>query len=219
MDTMEYLEIAVGICLGISLAAACGFRVFVPMLGISIAHKLDLISLSEGFSWIGTWPALAAFSIATVMEVAAYYIPWVDNLLDMVTVPSAFVAGVIASAAAMSDTEISPLLMWGVALVGGGGSASVVGGTTTVVRGTSSAVTGGLGNSVVSTGELIASAVVSVFAFFLPILTALVMVLFVISGAYYVLRYMKRRREAKSAKEAATLTKLTDKPLKEPVSS
>ncbi len=78
MDTLS------SICLGIGLSAACGFRVFVPLLFMSIASLTGHMTLSSGFDWIGTYPALAAFGVATVLEVAGYYIPWIDNLLDTI---------------------------------------------------------------------------------------------------------------------------------------
>ena len=69
---------------GIGLSATCGFRVFVPLLGMSIAHHAGHLSLSAGFEWIGSWPATIAFAIAVIVEVGGYCIPWVDNFLDLI---------------------------------------------------------------------------------------------------------------------------------------
>lgn len=74
------METLLGLMIGIGLSAACGFRVFVPLPGMSIAALSGYLSLSPEFEWIGTWPALIAFATATVLEIAAYYIPWVDNI-------------------------------------------------------------------------------------------------------------------------------------------
>ena len=165
------MELALSICLGIGLSAACGFRVFVPLLGMSVAALAGHLGLSHGFEWIGTWPACACFLTATALEVAAYYIPWVDNLLDSVATPAAVVAGTIIMAAVVSD--MSPLMRWSLALIAGGGTAGVIQATSVALRGTSSVTTGGLANWIVASGELAVSVGTTVLSVLLPILTAL----------------------------------------------
>ena len=164
------MEIFLSICVGIGLSAACGFRVFVPLLGISVAAVAGHLKLAAGFEWIGTWPALACFLTATVAEVAAYYVPWIDNLLDTIATPAAVVAGTIATASVVTD--MSPLLRWSLAIIAGGGVAALVQTGTVTLRGASTATTGGLANFAVSTGELALSTTMTVVAFMLPILAA-----------------------------------------------
>jgi len=126
--------------MGIGLSASCGLRVFVPMLVMSIAVKAGKLELATGWSWLGEWPALITFSVATAIEVIGYLIPWVDHVLDVIATPAAVVAGTIATAACISG--IDPLLQWSAAIIAGGGIAAVVQGTTVVTRGTSTATTG-----------------------------------------------------------------------------
>jgi len=163
------VEHALSICLGLGLAAAAGFRIFVPLLAMSVAAYTGHLELGEGFRWIGTLPALVAFSTATVLEIGAYYVPWLDNLLDVVTGPAAVVAGSVI--AASTFTEMDPLLKWSLAIIGGGGLAGIVKGTTTIVRGTSTALTGGLANWMLSSFEAGASLLLSAFAILLPLVT------------------------------------------------
>lgn len=165
------MELALSICLGVGLSAACGFRVFVPLLGMSVAALAGHLGLAPGFEWIGTWPACACFLTATILEVAAYYIPWVDNLLDSVATPAAVVAGTIIMAAVVSD--MSPLMRWSLALIAGGGTAGVIQATSVALRGTSSMTTGGLANWMVASVELAVSVCTTVLSVLLPILTAL----------------------------------------------
>jgi hypothetical protein len=166
------METLLCVALGIGLSAACGFRVFVPMLIIGAANYTGHISLSPGFEWIGTLPALIAFGTATVLEILAYYIPWLDQLLDTIATPAAFVAGVIASASVF--TEVSPFFRWILALIGGGGIAGLVQGATALTRLKSTALTGGVGNPIVSTAELFGSVVTSFLALLFPILCVIV---------------------------------------------
>ncbi|MBP1656146.1 MAG: putative rane protein [Bacteroidetes bacterium] len=169
------METAVSIALGIGLAAAAGFRVFVPLLALSIAGLTGTLELSQGFAWIGTVPALIAFGTATVMEVAAYYIPWVDNILDTIATPAAVVAGTIASASVITD--ISPLLKWVLALIGGGGIAGLIQGATVLTRAKSSVVTAGMGNPVVATAELGGSIFTTILSFLAPFITIILVLL------------------------------------------
>jgi len=161
------LVILVSVIAALGLAAACGFRVFVPMLVISAAAKADLLALSEGFAWLGSTPALICLGIATVVEVGAYYIPVVDNFLDTISAPAAIIAGIIVAAAVIVD--IDPWLRWTLAVIAGGGAAAAVKLPMTLTRGASTTTTGGLGNSVVSTTELVASSTFSAFAVLWPL--------------------------------------------------
>ncbi len=157
----------VSIAIGVGLAAACGFRIFVPLLIISGAARAGHLELADSFQWMGSTPALIAFGSATALEIAAYYVPFFDNLLDTVATPSAVVAGILASASQVTDLD--PLLGWSIAIIGGGGAAGAVQGLTTVTRGISSMATAGFGNPVFSTVEAGASIVMTVLAIVLPL--------------------------------------------------
>lgn len=156
----------VGLFIGIGLSATCGFRVFVPLLGMNLAYRAGHLTLAPGFDWIGSWPALVAFSLAMIVEVAGYYIPWVDNMLDTIATPAAVAAGTIVTASVVGD--VSPFLRWSLALIAGGGVAGLFQGSSVVVRGISTASTGGLANPVVSTVELITSVLGTVISLILP---------------------------------------------------
>lgn len=167
--------------LGVGLAAACGFRVFLPVLVMGLAARVGFLELTEGFEWMAGTPALLTVAVAMGCEVAAYYIPWLDNLLDTVAMPAAVTAGT-AVAAANVETA-TPLLSWSVAAVTGGGAAAVVQAGTTLLRGASTAVTAGLGNPAVSTAENGAAIGLSLLALTVPVLalsTVLVLVAVVV---------------------------------------
>lgn len=175
------MEFALSICLGIGLSAACGFRIFVPLLGVSMAALSGHLQLAEGFEWLGTWPAFACFLTATALEVGAYYIPWLDNLLDSIATPAAVVAGTIITASLMTD--LSPMLQWTLAIIAGGGTAGVIQAGTTMVRGASTLTTGGLANFMVSTGEVVMSSALTVAAFVLPLIGAAIALL--LAGLFF----------------------------------
>ncbi len=154
--------------IGIGISAACGFRIFLPFLGLSIAAVNGYVNLAPGFQWIGTWPALIAFATATVFEIGAYYIPWLDNFLDTIATPAAVVAGTIASVSVAGD--LPPFIKWSLALIAGGSVAGVVQTGTTLLRGASTMATGGTANFLITTAEIFGSAFLTVLAVAVPIL-------------------------------------------------
>jgi hypothetical protein len=166
------METALGIFIGISLSAAAGFRVFVPLLVMSITANTGNLTLSEGFEWIGSTPALLAFSAATIVEVLAYYIPFVDNLLDTIATPAAVVAGVVLTASTV--TGVSPFLAWSLAIIAGGGVAATVQTASGALRLTTTAATGGAGNFAVSTGELAGASILSILGVLVPVAGVLI---------------------------------------------
>ena len=166
------METITSILLGIGLSAATGFRIFVPFLVASIASLTGYLPLSPSFEWIGTYPALIAFSVATILEIAAYYIPWFDNLLDSIATPAAFIAGAILMVAVLSG--LPPLVKWALAIIAGSGAAGIVQTGTTMTRAASTTTTGGIANPVVSTVEAGSSFGLSILAIFIPVFAGLI---------------------------------------------
>jgi hypothetical protein len=183
------------ICVGIGLAAACGFRIFVPFLIVSIAATTGHLSLAQPFQWMASYPALITFSVATALEIGGYYVPWIDNLLDTVATPAAVVAGTVVSASVFTD--ISPFLKWTLAAVAGGGTAGAIQTGTVLARAASSATTGGLGNAMVATGELglaVFTGVSSIFAWISGLLVVGVLLVAAIAfSVFFVARKAYRR--------------------------
>lgn len=178
------------------LALSAGLRVFVPLLLTGLAARAGFIVLTPGMAWIGSDPALVAFATATVLEVGAYYVPWLDNLLDTVATPAAMTAGVIMTAAA--TPELSPFLRWALAIVAGGGAAGLVQVGTALLRLKSSAFTAGLGNPVVATGELVGAVGLSVMGLLVPLLAAALVVILAVVVLRRAARVWRERRRAKT---------------------
>ena len=192
------MDALIGFFVGLALSAAVGFRVFVPLLLTGSAARLGYLELTTDMAWLASDAALVALATATVLEVSAYYVPWLDNLLDTVATPTAVVAGVIAWAAV--TPELSPLLRWTLAVIAGGGAAGLVQSGTALLRLHSTAFTAGLGNPVVATGELAGSVSLSVLAVLAPFLAAvLVLLVLVALGGLY--------RRATSRRNAAPYSK------------
>lgn len=164
------MEIITALCLGITLSAACGFRVFLPPLAISIGAIYGHIPLSSGFEWLGSTEAAIALAIATLLEISAYFIPIVDNLLDTIQVPIAVGIGTVITAATLGHTD--PVLQWTLAAIAGGGTAGIMGTLASLTRLASTGITGGLGNFLIATIELVGSISLSILGITFPLWTA-----------------------------------------------
>lgn len=174
------METFLGIVVGIGLSAACGFRVFVPLLVMNLSSLSGHLHFSSEFAWIGSYYATVAFGTATIVEVVGYYIPWLDHVLDILATPAAIIAGSVVTASMITD--ISPSLKWTLSLIAGGGIAGLVQGATVALRAKSSVSTGGVGNPLVSTLELVGSIITALLAVLVPILCLALMACVCIFG-------------------------------------
>ncbi|MDO5606960.1 MAG: DUF4126 domain-containing protein [Capnocytophaga sp.] len=188
------IELITALCLGIGLSASCGFRVFVPLLAASVAGHYNLLpfigSFDGHFEWLSSWAAIITFATASVVEIMAYYIPVVDNLLDSIASPLAVVAG------ALLTTSVIPIdneaYRWLLGLIVGGGSAGIIQSGTVLTRLFSSKATLATANPVVSTSENVAAVGGSVLSFFIPIIVG---VFFVIVFVFLGFKFIGSRKK------------------------
>ena len=184
------IETILSLCIGIGLSAACGFRVFVPLLVMSVASLTGLFEPMKGFEWLAMPSVCIGLTVATVCEIGAYYIPWVDNALDSISTPAAMIAGTLTTMA-VSTGEMSPFASWAAAIIVGGGTASAVQLSTVAVRGLSTATTGGIANPLVSTTEWISALLISILSFFVPVFVVIVGIILMIIG----IRWIRRKKQ------------------------
>ena len=168
------MEIILALCLGVTLSAASGFRLFLPPLIMSLAAISGNIELSSGFGWIGTYPIAIALGIATTVEILAYYIPVVDNFLDAIEIPTAVAIGTLLTAAHLEDVNL--LLLWTIAAIAGGGTAGIIAIFTAMTRVAFTGITGGMGNFLVATTEALSAGVLSILALTLPFLAIAIVI-------------------------------------------
>ena len=187
-------ETLFSILIGIGLAASVGFRIFVPLFALSLASYTGIIPLNENWEWVGSSTALVILGVATVVEILAYFIPFLDNLLDTVSVPLAAIAGTAVMVATVSDLD--PTITWALAIIAGGGTAAAIKGSTSTTRLASTASTAGIANPVISTVETGTSMVMSVFAIFIPIL-AIICVVIIFWVLYKVFKLFKFSKSKK----------------------
>lgn len=194
------MELLISIAVGISLAATCGLRAFLPLFLAGVSARYG-VPLSEAFQWLASGPALAALSVAVTVEIAADKVPAVDHVLDLIQGPVRTLAGAVVTAAL-----VAKLPGWAtalVAIVAGGGAALTVHTAKSVVRVGSTATTGGLANPLLSVGEDVACFATAGLSLLLWFVAAAVATFAVFVAVYVIVRLLRRRRAAVPAGDPA----------------
>ena len=192
---MQEVTIIMATLMGISLAAASGFRVFLPPFLLSLAARfnvvwfLDIDLIGTQFEFFTSTLSIVVLGIATVAEFAAFYAPWVDSVLDTIATPASIVAGIAMTAIVLEGND--PIIQWTIAIVAGGGVAATIQSATVAIRGLSSTFTFGLGNPAVATSENVASVALTLIAILIPFLSAL----FVLLVVALLLRMKRKKKE------------------------
>lgn len=184
-------ETLISICLGIGLSASVGFRVFLPLFALSLAAYFDVWQLNESWQWVGSTTALITLGVATLAEIIAYFIPYIDNLLDSIAVPLAGIAGTVVMLSTVANLD--PVITWSLAIIAGGGTAAAIAGTSGTTRLASTVTTAGVANPLVSTLETGTSLIMSIISIFMPI----VAVIFTLLICYIFFKLYKKLKKTK----------------------
>ena len=204
LDNVPFLPYLISAFIGIGLAAATGFRIFLPMFAVSFASYMGWIPQNENFQWLSGLPTLIATGIAMIVEILAYYIPFVDHLLDTISIPLATVAGSVMFASQF--TELGTFPQWALALIAGGGTAAAISSGFAGTRAASTATTGGFGNSVVATTETAGAGLMSFLALAAPVIAFVVAVLLLIALFVFGRKLLRKFRNFNADKNTKTIS-------------
>lgn len=190
LHSMSFIQqYLIPILLGTGLSAACGLRVFLPLFILSLLGHFGNMSIAENFRWLSSWPAIIAFGSASIIEIIAYYIPWLDNLLDTITIPSSVIAGTLVLATA--NPELESVIRWTLAIIAGGGTAGIISTATALLRVKSTMVSGGTTNFIVASIETVGSALLTLFTLLLPVFAGIAVVWLMYKAVKFILRRKK----------------------------
>ena len=182
---MDVLQILLSLSLGLGLAAACGFRVFIPPLMMGVGSRLDLYKLEGSFVWVDDTWAIAIFAVATLLEIGGYFIPWIDNLLDTVATPAAIIGGIFVTSASL-EGELDPSAQWTLSVIAGGSVSGVIQLGTVATRAISTGTTGGLANPIISLLEAVASILCILISLFLVAIIPIVIIFLIWKSIGYI---------------------------------
>ena len=182
---MDVVQILLSLSLGLGLAAACGFRVFIPPLMMGVGSRLDLYKLEGSFVWVDDTWAIAIFAVATLLEIGGYFIPWIDNLLDAVATPAAIIGGIFVTSASL-EGELDPSAQWTLSVIAGGSISGVIQLGTVATRAISTGTTGGLANPIISLLEAVASILCILISLFLVAIIPIVIIFLIWKSIGYI---------------------------------
>ena len=167
---MDALQVLIAASTGLGLAAASGFRVFLPPFLMAVWVRIGFLDVNiEGteFEAFSSDVSILLLGVASLSEILAYKIPWMDNMLDSLATPMAGLAGV--SVVAVSLEGADPSVQWALAIIAGGGTSLSIQSATVAGRGLSSMFTLGLANPFFSLIEDIASILLIFIALLAPL--------------------------------------------------
>ncbi|MEO5987494.1 MAG: DUF4126 domain-containing protein [Candidatus Eisenbacteria bacterium] len=174
LDSRTTMELLLAAMAGISIAAACGLRAFLPILALAGGARLGWVHLSPSMAWLSGDAVIWALSAATVIELLADKVPALDHMLDLV---STFIRPVAAAFAAWAGIAgLNPVLGMSAALIMGAGALGVHA-LKAKTRVGSSALTLGAANPILSFIEDAITATMSAIALLAPILGAILVLL------------------------------------------
>ena len=196
---MNGMEFVLALSLGLGLAAASGFRVFLPPFLYGLAIRFDFtpidISVQGASEWMSSDLGLLLLGSAMVLEILAYYVPWLDNLMDTIASPAAISAGFVMVYSTLG--EANPVVQWALSIIAGGGVSGTIQIGTVSVRALSTMTTAGIANPLVSTAEAGASIFCTILAILLPLLALIFTILALLMSVKYI-----QNRKQKMAIEA-----------------
>ena len=171
------------------LSGAAGLNAWLPLFAGALLQRLDVVELAAPFDELSSTGALITLGVLTVADFVGDKIPAVDHVLHGIGTVVAPVSGAALFAGQTGlETDIPTL----VAVVAGGVTAEGVHAGRAAVRPASTATTGGAGNPILSLIEDAGSALLTVMAFVLPLLAA-VLVIALLLALWLLWRRMRRR--------------------------
>jgi len=186
---MNGMELFLAFSLGLGLAAASGFRVFLPPFLYGLAIRFDYTPLDipvQGASeWMSSDVGLILLGSAMVLEILAYYIPWLDNLMDTIASPAAMISGIVMLSSTLVETD--PFVQWSLSIIIGGGVSGTIQIGTVSIRALSTMTTGGIANPLISTAEAGACAVCTILAILLPLLALIFSLIALVFSVKFIL--------------------------------
>lgn len=188
---MSFTHLALGLLLGLGLAASTGLNTFLPLLLLAAAARFNVagIELGAKFDWLTSDAAMITLIIACVVELIADKIPAVDHFLDSAGTIVRPVAGALASASVL--TGVDPIVAAVLGIIVGAPTSLGMHALKAGTRIASSATTFGCANPVISIVEDVIAFGLSVVAIFLPVVVPFALAVLV----WMLWRLMKRVRQ------------------------
>lgn len=194
---------------GLGLATSSGLNAYIPLLVLGLLDRFTpVVDLGPGFDWLSNGWILGILAVLLVIELLADKFPAVDSINDAIqtvvrptsggivfgSAATSEIAGLAAGTLTVTDPEAVAGWQTWVPVITGIVVALVVHLTKSLTRPVANTATAGTAAPVLSTGEDIVAAGLSLLAIFIPILVVLAVIALVI-GFFVLRRRFRRGRE------------------------
>lgn len=190
------MDILSSIISGFGISAPAGLNAWLPLLIVGLAGRFNFLKLNAPFDTLSNTWALLALAFLLLIEIFADKIPAVDTVNDIIyTFIRPLAGGVLFAAHSGAVGGLDPTTSFVLGLLAAGSVHAVK----ATARPLITATTGGIGNPIVSFLEDILSGVTTVLALVVPVLAAVIMLIFLSTAFYIVWRWRARRRKRREA--------------------
>jgi len=170
------------------LSGAAGLNAWIPLLAAGLLDRAGQLQLAEPYDAIATTPGLIVIGTLFVLDFVGDKVPAIDHVLHAIgTVVHPASGAIVFAGPTEAPTDIPSVVLFAL----GATVAGSLHATRATIRPASTTLTAGAGNPVLSFGEDVSSAVLSVVAVLAPLLGVLMLI---VIAAVAVLWWQRIRR-------------------------
>jgi hypothetical protein len=173
------------------LSGAAGLNAWIPLLVAGLLERAGQLQLAEPYDVIATTPGLIVLGVLFALDFVGDKVPAVDSLLHAVgSVVHPAAGAIVFAAPTQAPTDIPSLVLFAL----GAGVAGSLHATRATIRPASTTLTAGAGNPVLSFGEDVSSAVLSVVAVLAPLVGLVLLIVVAVAAVLWWRRVARARR-------------------------
>ena len=173
------------------LSGAAGLNAWIPLLVAGLLDRAGQLELADGYDVIATTPGLLVLGALFALDFVGDKVPAVDHVLHAIgSVVHPAAGAVVFAGPTELPTDIPSVVLFAL----GASVAGSLHATRATIRPASTTLTAGAGNPLLSLGEDITSAVLSVVAVFAPLLGALALIVVAVLAVLWLRRIRRARR-------------------------
>jgi len=173
------------------LAGAAGLNAWIPLLAAGLLDRAGQLQLAEPYDAIATTPGLIVLGTLFVLDFVGDKVPAIDSLLHAVgTVVHPASGAIVFAGPTETPTDIPSIVLFAL----GASVAGSLHATRATIRPASTTLTAGAGNPVLSLGEDLSSAALSVLAVLAPLVGFLILLVVAVTAVLWWRRVARARR-------------------------
>jgi hypothetical protein len=158
---------------GFGLSGAAGLNAWIPLLAAGLLDRAGQLQLAEPYDVLATTPGLIVVGVLFALDFVGDKVPALDHVLHAVgSIVHPASGAVLFAGSAETPTDVPSIVLFAL----GASVAGSLHATRATIRPASTTLTAGAGNPVLSFGEDVSSAVLSVLAVLAPLAGLLILI-------------------------------------------